>query len=225
MASIMRLRPGHKKHHVITSPLLTNAKELTEDAIKATVQKYYDNPTTHNRDEAIMAFGSIIRYITSRYLGAFRSMVSLEDDLITRGFLVVMSALDDRTDVDEICRLVSGRIMSAQTEEIHDARASGFISLRTQRRRVSNGEPALYTKPIDDTHDSVELDPSIREFEFYRSLVDRKDLSPMERNLLRPENWGKTRSLLATKYDVDLKVIRQAYRRLIDIAKEQLYAD
>lgn len=225
MASIMRLRQAHKRHHAVTSPLVSNAQEYTEAEIEEFVKTYYANPTKENQDAAVMSFASIIRYITARYIGAFRSVISLEDDLITRGFMVVMAAMDERVPVEDVCRVVSSRIISAQTEEIHNARASGVISLRTQRRRVRDGNEALYPVQIDDSHDSFDFDSSLSELEFYRSLIERKDLDSLDRQLLRPENWSKTRLELAEKYGVSLRTIRLSINKLIKISKEMLYAD
>lgn len=225
MASIMRLRPEHKRHHVITSPLVANAKEMSEDQIKAVVQTYYDNPTTQNRDAAIMAFGSIIRYITARFLGAFRSMSSLEDDLITRGFMIVMDVLESRIQIDAVCRTVSNRILWAQTQEVHNTRAMGTVSFPTQKRRVSKGDAALYVVAINEEHESFDFDPSLGEFELYRSMIEREDLTELERSLLHPVNWAQPTKDLAEKYGVTDRTIRRAISRLITIAREELYAD
>jgi len=221
----MRLLPGHKRHHAVTSPLVADAKEYTEEEIEAFVKTYYDTPTKANRDAAVMSFASIVRYITARYIGAFRSMASLEDDLITAGFLVVLKALDANIPVENICKVISGRIIAAQTREIHEARSLGGIGLTAQKERVQNGQAALYSVPISDEHEQFKVDEHLALIDLIDSLQERKDLTDLERGLIRYGINGRSSEDLAKRFNVNERTIRRAISNLIKVAKEELYAD
>lgn len=224
MGSVIILRPEHKKYHAVTSPLLQGVEQLTSEEIEARVQAHLDNPCKETRDAAIMAFGSIIRHITGRYIGNFRSLVSMEDDLISVSFGVVIKAIDGKQPSHDICRIVSNRILNHQTKYINKYRTAASLSETAQRRRLKNGEEVHYAVPIDDTHVQTSMDESLVEFEFYESLQSL-DLSDLERELLRPHNWGRTTREIAKDLGLPHMTVHRAVTRLLTMARELIYAD
>lgn len=224
MASIIKLRPDHKKYHVVTSPLLQGVEELPAAEIEKRVQAHIDNPCKETREAAIMAFGSIIRHITGRYIGNFRSLLSMEDDLISVAFEVVIEAIDKQQPSNDICRIVSNRIINRQTHYINKFRSAASPSTMSQHRRLQKGESVQYAVALSDSHVTASDDESLNEFEFYQSLLEF-DLSDLERELLKPAYWNRPSREVAKELGVDRRTVSRAVNRLLSLAKEVLYAD
>lgn len=222
MASIMRLQPHHTGYAVSTNALVKDAEEIPKEEIERRVAAYRDDPSA--RSDTVLAFSSIVRHLTCRYIGTFRSIRHMEDDLVSTGFEVVIHALDNGIEPEDCCRVISNRIIDAQAQFINDYRSAHAPSLRTQRSRVKRGEEAVYAVSLTADHDQPDAGDSLQEFEFYETLINM-DLTSLERKLLEPRYWGKSLRQLFQELDEPHHEIRDALARIKELAKEVVYAD
>lgn len=221
----MRLRPEHKQYHMVTNPLVSGAEELTTEQIEEVVKAFNDDPSPETRQAAIMAFGSSIRHIVGRYIGTYRSLKSIEDDMVTEAFMVVMAAVDNGISHEDCHRVISNRILKRLTNYVNKFRTATAPVINTQWKRLKEGKDVLYAVPLDmDVHDQPSVDESFEEFEFLSSLIE-SDLSPLEQQVLEPENWGLPAEELAAKLGVHRATIYRAIDSLITKSKEIIYAD
>ena len=222
MASIMRLQPHHTGYAASTNDLVKDAEELPKEEIERRVAAYQNDPSA--RSDAILAFSSIIRHLTCRYIGTFRGIRHMEDDLVSTGFEVVIHALDNGIEPEDCCRVISNRIIDAQAQFINDYRSAHAPSLRTQRERVKRGEEAVYAVSLTVDHDQPDADNSLQEFEFYETLINM-DLTDIERAIIHPSNWGKTIHQLQEELGETYYAVQDAFKRVKELAKEVAYAD
>lgn len=224
MASLMRLQPHHKQYHVVESPLVAGAQGLPKEEIEQLVQAHLDAPSPATREAAIMAFASIIRHITGRFIGTFRTTTSMEDDLISVAFEVVMNAVDTGLPSNGCCRVISNRICRAHTAHVNTFRTSFAPSVPTQLERRERGERPAYAIRLKPEHDEPGVDYFLKEFEFFESLT-QSDLTGLEREVIQPWNWGKSIRQLTDELDHSYREVREAVNHVYELAKEIAYAD
>lgn len=220
----MRLQPHHRQYHMVTNLLVSDAEELPTKEIEARVRAYNEDPTEANRERAVLAFGSVIRHMVGRYIGTFRSIKSMEDDLVSQAYMSVLHSIDSGTEADDSCRVISNRVLRTLTEYVNKYRTASAPTLRYQLKRVNRGEDVLYAVPIAKTHDQPEEDYSLMEYEFLSALLD-SDLTEIEKKILDPDHWGLTIDEMARRLEMPPQTLGRHFNRLVEKARQLLYAD
>ena len=207
MPSLIRLRPEHKKYHIVESPLVRNAVPLSVEQIEEIANIYLTDKTSENRDKLIMAFASIIRHIVGRYIGTWRSLLSMEDDLITEAFLKVTDVVDKLVAADDICDTVSNRVIASLAHYINANRATWAPSLRTQHKRLNQGDGILISRYLD-----------------FIDAIERMELiDPIDVEIMRRDSWDLTVAELAERLDCSIATVLRRRSALYTVLKGFLY--
>lgn len=208
MPSLIRLRPEHKKYHIVESPLVRNAMPLSVEQIEKIASEYLFSRTSENRDKLIMSFASIIRHIVGRYIGTWRSLLSMEDDLITEAFLKVTDVVDNLEAADDICDTISNRIVASLAHYINANRATWAPSLRTQHKLLNQGDDILISRYLDDEDTATYFtEDEISQVDFADAIEQMELTDPIDIEIMKRDSWDLTVAELAEKLGCSVNTV------------------
>ena len=218
------MRPEHKKYHIVESPLVRNAVPLSVEQIEEIANIYLTDKTSENRDKLIMAFASIIRHIVGRYIGTWRSLLSMEDDLITEAFLKVTDVVDKLVAADDICDTVSNRVIASLAHYINANRATWAPSLRTQHKRLNQGDGILISRYLDDEDTTRYVtEDEISQVDFIDAIERMELIDPIDVEIMRRDSWDLTVAELAERLDCSIATVLRRRSALYTVLKGFLY--
>ena len=226
MPSIIRLKPEHRKYHIVESPLVKNAVIYSEEEIEAIATDYLSDRSSTNRERLIMSFSSIIRHMVGRYIGTWRSLLSMEDDLITEAFIKVTDAVDNLVaeEIEGICGTVSNRINARLAHYINANRATWAPCLATQQKRFSQGQEILISRYLEDSDTTTYVtEDEISQVDFADAIEELQLTDPIDIEIMKPENWHLSVSELAERLDCPLVTLSRRRTALYTLLKGYLY--
>lgn len=208
MAYLVRLKKDQRKLRNVTTPLLKDAEKLSLDEINSRVDAYLNDRTDSNKEQAVSAFYSMLRFIIGRYLAHWPTARKYEDDLASVGVLRIITLLNDWLQPgDNHAMIATVKVQDALNEYITLNDSCLTVSIRTLWNTrdlqvaadISNVDPNEFAVVADDT---MAVD-----------LIDEQcgsGLSPLAEWLLRDNNFYKCPEDVSRECEVSVRTVRRA---------------
>lgn len=199
---MVKLRPSQQKARLFKHPLLDDAPPpLTEAQLAVLIPEAISN-NKEARDELIIGHLSMLRNTVSRYLYHWPLTRRFRDEMVSVGLYTLTRVVTDLTEDTLDGRLLGPYLLNHICKhieiEIASLRGIAPAPMRTNQRRMQNGQPPIFGEVIADIQHSIMregyyyIEEGFEELETLEIIDKLRVESHHYEVLLNEEYWGLT---------------------------------